>query len=135
METDASVDLDSLSTEELRQRAFALAAKHRDLGFFWSVLKHLPHATDDAENIEADLGAIGGTISDAIGVWREFTGREGYGNSEPLLRAAFTDYLLRTEGGTEGGAGGADGGPEAGSKADADADQPAEPAARSDVEH
>ncbi len=96
METDATVDLDTLSTEELRQRAFALASKRRDIGFFWSVLKHLPHAIDDAENIEADLGAIGGTIADAIGVWREFTGREGYGNAEPLLRAAFIDYLTRS---------------------------------------
>jgi hypothetical protein len=97
METDATVDLDSLSTEELRQRAFALAAKHRDIGFFWSVLKHLPHVTDDADNVEADLGAIGGTIADAIGAWREFTGREGYGNAEPLLRAAFIDYLSRSD--------------------------------------
>ena len=72
----------------------------------------------DAENIEADLGSIGGTISDAIGVWREFTGREGYGNSEPLLRAAFIDYLIRTEGGNTA----------------ATADRPGEPPVASDVE-
>lgn len=92
MDTDATVDLDALPTEELRQRAFALAAKHRDLAFFWSVLKHLPHA-DDAESLDASLGAVGASVSDAIGLWREFTGREGYGDAEPLLRAAFIDYL------------------------------------------
>ena len=38
-------------------------------------------------------------MSDAIGLWREFTGREGYGDAEPLLRAAFIDYLSRTDAG------------------------------------
>ena len=98
MDTEATSELESLSTEELRKRAFALAAKHRDVGFFWSVLKHLPHA-DDAEALEADLGSIGASVSDAIGLWREFTGREGYGDAEPLLRAAFIDYLSRTDAG------------------------------------
>ena len=92
MDADDIVDLDLLPTEELRQRAFALAAKHRDVAFFWSVLKHLPHA-DDAESLDASLGAVGASVSDAVGLWREFTGREGYGDSEPLLRAAFIDYL------------------------------------------
>jgi hypothetical protein len=92
MDVDGTVDLDLLPTEELRQRAFALAARHRDVAFFWSVLKHLPHA-DDAESLDASLGAVGASVSDAVGLWREFTGREGYGDSEPLLRAAFIDYL------------------------------------------
>jgi hypothetical protein len=95
MDTEAGVDLESLSTEELRQRAFHVAAKHRDIGFFWSVIKHLPHA-DDAE-LESDLSSIGASVSDAIGIWREFTGRGGYGDAEPLLRAAFIDYLLRSD--------------------------------------
>jgi hypothetical protein len=97
MDTDAAVALERLSTEELRQRAFALAAKHHDVGFFWSVLKHLPHADEDAVSLEADLGSVGASVNDAIGVWREFTGREGYGEAEPLLRAKFTDYLLAAE--------------------------------------
>lgn len=98
MDTDATLELDSLPTEELRQRAFALAAKNHDLSFFWSVLKHLPHA-DDAESLDASLGAVGASVSDAIGIWREFTGREGYGDAEPLLRAAFVDYLTRRSSG------------------------------------
>ena len=85
--------LDALSTEELRERAFAIARRHRDVAFFWSVLRHLPHA-DDAENLDASLGAYGASVDDAVGLWREFTGH-GYGEAEPLLRAAFIDYLLR----------------------------------------
>lgn len=88
-----AAELESLSTEDLRQRAFALAGKRRDIGFFWSVFKHLPHA-DDAESLDASLGAVGASISDAVALWREFTGR-GYGDAEPLLRAAFIDYLTR----------------------------------------
>jgi hypothetical protein len=93
MDTARTEDLESLSTEELRQRAFAVAVKHHDMGFFWSVLKHLPHA-DDAESLDASLGAVGASVSDAIALWREFTGH-GYGDAEPLLRAAFIDYLSK----------------------------------------
>jgi hypothetical protein len=88
---DDTSDLDQLSTEDLRHRAFALASERHDIGFFWSVLTHLPHA-DDAESIDASLGAVGASISDAVALWREFTGH-GYGDAEPLLRAAFLDYL------------------------------------------
>src|SRR5262245_49414548 len=84
-------ELAKLSTEELRERAFKRARERLDVGFFWSVLRHLPHA-DDAE--ASDLGAIGATVDDALALWREFTGH-GYGDAEPLLRAAFIDYLLR----------------------------------------
>lgn len=84
-------ELSALPTEELRHRAFALARERHDLGFFWSIIRHLPHA-DDAQSLDASLGAVGASIEDAIALWREFTGR-GYGDSEPLLRAAFIDYL------------------------------------------
>lgn len=87
--------LDALTTEELRHRAFALATKRRDVGFFWSVFRHLPHA-DDAENLDASFGAVGASINDAIALWREFNGH-GYGDAEPLLRAAFMAYLQGEE--------------------------------------
>jgi hypothetical protein len=86
-------ELDGLSTEELREQAFALARDHHDLGFFWSILRHLPHA-DDAEELGSDLGELGASVDDAVGLWRELTGR-GYGEAEPLLRAAFIDYLMK----------------------------------------
>jgi len=89
---EAFAALDRLPTEELRHRAFTLARERHDLGFFWSVLSHLSRA-DDAEAVDSDLGEFGKTVEDAVALWREFTGH-GYGESEPLLRAAFIDYLL-----------------------------------------
>ncbi|GIJ51829.1 hypothetical protein Val02_87150 [Virgisporangium aliadipatigenens] len=86
-------ELDGLSTEELRKRAFAKARQHGDVKFFWNLLRHLPHA-DDAESLDGSLGAVGASIDDAVALWREMTGH-GYGESEPLLRAAFIDYLTQ----------------------------------------
>ena len=85
-------ELDALSTEQLRERAFDLAREHRDAHFFWSVLQHLPNA-DEAEVLDGSPNSIGPTIDEAVALWREFTGH-GYEESEPLLRAAFIDYLL-----------------------------------------
>jgi hypothetical protein len=83
--------LEALSTEELRERAFAKARRHHDIAFFWSLFKHLP-AADDAESLDGSLGTIGASVNDAIALFREFTGHD-YGDAEPLLRAAFVDYL------------------------------------------
>jgi len=83
-------ELDVLSTEELRKRAFETARERHDLGFFWSLFAHLrvPENGDD--------GALGiqSTVDDAIAVWKETTGHE-YGDEEPLVRAVFIDYLLK----------------------------------------
>jgi hypothetical protein len=86
-------ELDSLPTEELRERAFAVARERRDVGFFWSVLQHLPNA-DEAEALDGSPNSVGPTIDEAVALWREFTGH-GYEETEPLLRAAFIDYLLK----------------------------------------
>jgi hypothetical protein len=91
-DTTAS-DLNALSTEDLRHQAFTLAAHHHDVAFFWSVFTHLPHA-EDYEDLDGSLGNIGASVSDAVALWREFTGH-GYGDAEPLLRAAFIDYIQR----------------------------------------
>lgn len=82
--------LESLSTEELRERAFALARKRLDLAFFWDVIEHLPHSY----NAETDgsVGSIGSVIDNIVETYQEFHGR-GYGEEEPLLRAAFVDYI------------------------------------------
>lgn len=92
--TSASfAELDALPTEELRERAFA-AARHRlDVGFFWSVLKHLPDS-EQASELDGAPNSIGPTIEEASALWHEFEGR-GYGEKEPLLRAAFIDYLQK----------------------------------------
>jgi FAD/FMN-containing dehydrogenase len=81
--------LDALSTEELRERAFAKARDRRDIGFFWDLFTHLPTAPETEERELADLGAA---IEDTIQLWRELTGHE-YGEKEPLIRARFIDYL------------------------------------------
>jgi hypothetical protein len=92
-QTARLAELDALSTEELRNRAFAEATRHMDVGFFWSVLRHLPHA-DDVEELDGSLGSFGASVDDAVALWRELSGH-GYGDAEPLLRAAFIDYLLK----------------------------------------
>ncbi len=90
-DTDALEQLSALSTEELRERAFALARRRRDLHFFWDLFKRLPHA--EGEGPDGSLG-IQSTVDEAVALWREFTGH-AYGDQEPLVRAAFIDYLLK----------------------------------------
>jgi hypothetical protein len=86
-------ELDQLTTEELRKRAFQLARDHHDVRFFWDLFRHLPHA-DEAERVDGSTGSFGASIEDAIGLWREFTGHD-YAEQEPVIRAAFIDYLLK----------------------------------------
>ncbi|TCB98953.1 hypothetical protein E0H26_05940 [Micromonospora zingiberis] len=86
-------ELDALSTEELRERAFDLARERRDVRFFWSVLRHLPNA-DEAAALDGAPNSVGPTVDEAVALWREMTGH-GYEESAPLLRAAFIDYLMK----------------------------------------
>jgi hypothetical protein len=89
-ECSSFVELDALSTEELQERAFDRARERADVGFFWRLAEHLP-APDDGS--DGSLG-IQSTVDDAVAVWKESTGHE-YGDREPLIRAAFIDYLLK----------------------------------------
>ena len=94
--TDHPTDLatlDALSTEELRDRAFTRARKHGDIGFFWNLIERLPSARETESNDES-LGSVGTSIEEAVGLWRQLTGHE-YGEQEPIIRAAFIDYLLK----------------------------------------
>jgi hypothetical protein len=84
-------ELDELPTDTLRERAFTRARNRRDIAFFWSVFKHLP-ASDDG-GADGSLG-VESTVDEAIALWHDSTGHE-YGDEEPLLRAAFIDYLLK----------------------------------------
>ncbi|GAB3796666.1 hypothetical protein [Micromonospora zhanjiangensis] len=86
-------ELDALSTEELRERAFEVARHRRDVGFFWSIVRHLPNA-DEAEALDGSPNSVGPTVDEAVALWRELTGH-GYEESAPLLRAAFIDYLMK----------------------------------------
>lgn len=92
--TDSTfADLDALSTEELRERAFTRARERRDVGFFWSVFKHLPDS-DEASALDGAPNSVGPTVDEFVALWRELTGH-GYAEQEPLLRAAFIDYLQK----------------------------------------
>ena len=93
MTSPTFAELDALPTEQLRERAFALARRRRDLVFFWSVLKHLPDA-DKAAELDGAPNSIGPTVDEAVALWRELAGH-GYREQEPLLRAAFIDYLQK----------------------------------------
>lgn len=91
--TDARLaELDALSTEELRTRAFALARERHDLKFFWGLFSHVPHGNDETQ--DGWLGSFASTIDDAVSLWEDTTG-DRYGESEPLVRAAFIDYLMQ----------------------------------------
>ena len=88
---DASVDLDALSTEELRQQAFEKAREAHDVGFFWDIVKHLRSSASFAAE-DGSGGGLTGSISDAVEIVRELMGKD-LGTDEPLLRAKFVDYL------------------------------------------
>ncbi|MGH8793433.1 MAG: hypothetical protein ACRDXX_12420 [Stackebrandtia sp.] len=87
----SSSTLDELPTEELRARAFDLARKRLDLRFFFNVIAHLPHAPE-AQEVDGSLGSVGPAVDSVVELWHELAGH-GYGDREPLLRAAFIDYL------------------------------------------
>ena len=83
--------LDALSTEQLRERAFALAERRRDVGFFWDLIRHAPAATAVAAE-DGSSGHITGGIVEAVETVREILGKD-LGDFEPLFRARFLDYL------------------------------------------
>ena len=85
--------LDALSTDELRQRAFSLAEHRLDVRFFWDLLKHLPAASGIA-NEDASTGGITGGLAETVELAREIVTGD-VGDAEPLLRAAYIDYIRR----------------------------------------
>ncbi len=85
-------DLDTLSTEDLRQQAFAKAERDNDRSFFWELARHMRGAHAIAGE-DGSSGGITGSISEAVHLVRELMGKEPLGDDEPLLRARFLDYL------------------------------------------
>jgi hypothetical protein len=84
-------ELDRLSTEELRQKAFDRAESKRDVGFFWDLVRHLPSA-ETAGTEDGSAGNITGGIAESVEAVRELFGHD-LGDAEPLVRARFIDYL------------------------------------------
>jgi len=90
-ETPSVDDLDALTTEELRHRAFGLAEHKHDVRFFWDIVKHMKASRDIASE-DASSGNLTGSIAESVQVVRELTNGD-LGDDEPLLRAKFIDYL------------------------------------------
>lgn len=93
MSTPTFDELDALSTEQLRERAFTKAEHARDVGFFWDLVKHLP-GSDDMGADDGSAGGLAESIGGAIELVGELLGRHD-GSAEPLLRARYIDYLSK----------------------------------------
>jgi hypothetical protein len=84
-------DLEQLSTEELRKRAFHLAERRVDVHFFWDLIKHFPSASE-LNSEDGSLGSVSDSITELVELGRNLMGKD-LGDREPLLRARFIDYL------------------------------------------
>ena len=89
-------DLETLSTDELRKRAFSKAEQGHDARFFWDVATHLRGARAIAGE-DGSAGAITGSIAEGGAIVREMLGKAPLGEDEPLLRARFLDYLRQDQ--------------------------------------
>jgi hypothetical protein len=89
--TATSDELEDLSTEELRKRAFHRAERHGDVGFFWDLLRHLP-SSGDIQTEDGSSGSVTYSISELVELVRELSGK-GFGDNEPIVRARFLEYL------------------------------------------
>ena len=88
-------ELDALTTEELRHRAFERAERHHDVRFFWDLVRHL-RPTENAATEDGSAGNITGTVAEAVEATREMLGAD-LGDMEPLVRARFIDYIRQPE--------------------------------------
>ena len=84
-------DLDALTTEQLRVRAFDKAQAAHDVGFFWDLAKHL-RASRALAGEDGSSGSLTGSITELVDLGREMLGKD-LGDDEPLVRARFLQYL------------------------------------------
>ena len=84
-------DLENLSTEQLRRRAFDKAHAAHDRAFFWDLTKHLRGSRAIAAE-DGSAGGITGSLAELVDLGRELLGKN-LGDDEPMLRARFLDYL------------------------------------------
>jgi hypothetical protein len=83
-------DLDAFSTKELHDRAFKLAEKRRDLGFFWKIFRAIPQA-EAIEGRPDDAEADSHYISQWLG---DFFEARDLGDA---LRPFYVEYLVEHE--------------------------------------
>jgi hypothetical protein len=85
--------LEDLPFDELRHKAFHIAEKRLDVGFFSDVFSHMPGMVA-IEGEGGDLGAVGGTFIETVRAVKEMFGKgEMDPTSEALLRARFATYI------------------------------------------
>lgn len=89
--------LEDLPFAELRHRAFHLAEKRLDIGFFTELFTHMPGMVA-VEGEGGDLGSIGGSFIETVKAVREMFGDDKIDeNTEALLRARFATYIREHE--------------------------------------
>lgn len=84
--------LEDLPYEELRHRAFELAEKRHDIGFFYDLLTHTS-SLEAVSDEGGSLGDISGSLVGLIAAAKEAFGRESVADLEPLFVARFATYL------------------------------------------
>lgn len=88
---------EDLPYTELRDKAFAVAKEHHDVGFFFDLYRHAP-SLQDAQAEGGSLGDISGTIIDMVAAAEQAFGEENVGDMEPLFVAKFATYLREHDG-------------------------------------
>jgi hypothetical protein len=81
-------ELESLSSKELHDRAFAQAMRHVDVGFFWRLLRALPAAEaaiGEGDEAEQDVMTLRGRLNDLT--------HSGEGELADALRPLYIEYL------------------------------------------
>jgi hypothetical protein len=89
--------LEDLPFAELRHRAFHLAEKRVDIGFFTDLFTHMPGMVA-VQGEGGDLGSIGGSFIETVKAVREMLGDDEIDpTTETLLRARFATYIREHE--------------------------------------
>ncbi len=88
------MDYEELPYSELRDKAFALAEKRHDVGFFYDLFRHTPAMNATAAE-GGSLGEIGGTLLELVSAARETFGQQNLGDMEALFIANFATYLRK----------------------------------------
>lgn len=84
--------LEDLPYDELRDRAFALAEKRHDVGFFYDLMAHAP-AIGAVSDEGGSLGDISGSFLAIVEGAREMFGHDRVGDREPLFVARYATYI------------------------------------------
>lgn len=87
---------EDLPYEELRDKAFALAERRHDVGFFYDLYRHTP-AMNAMSTEGGSLGETSGSLIEIVKAAREAFGSESVGEMEPLFVARYATYLREHE--------------------------------------